>query len=43
MESKHTNMIRSRPIKQVSSSIGAAVFPKFKRAENPNAHDLMSF
>jgi hypothetical protein len=36
LESKHTNIIRSRPIKQVRSSNGAAVFPNLKRAEIPN-------
>ena len=45
VDSKHTNMIKSRPIKQVRSSNGAAVFPNFKSAEIPNIdkYDSISF
>jgi len=44
-DSKHTNIITSRPIKQVRSSNGVAVFPNLKRAEilNINTHDSISF
>jgi len=45
IDSKHTTMITSRPIKQVRSSNGAAVFPNLQRAEIPNInkHDLISY
>jgi hypothetical protein len=45
VDSKHTNMITSRPIKQVRLSNGAEVFPNLQRAEIPNInkHDLIYF
>jgi len=45
IDSRHANVITSRPIKQVMSSNGAAVLPNLQRAEIPNInkHDLMYF